>query len=493
MTRRVLALDFGTSSARALVLDADAAPVPDALARHKVRLTVDDEGAAELDPRAYLDGVLRCLDELRDGGHLDGITDVVASTQWHSLVALDSSHEPLTGLLTWADTRAAAEPMPELPDPAAFHRRTGTWIHAQYWNRKAPWLLRRLGSTPALLAGLPEYVYAALVGETGASISSASGTGLFDWAKSTWDDETVERTQIPRDLLSAILPDDWTGALQQSWHQRWPQLADARWHPPLGDGAASNLGAGCIDASGIAITVGTSAAVRVVQPADEAADVPPALWRYRVDRDRVVSGVAYSAGGGLFAWAKETLQLPEAENGGDAPGLADVPIGCNGLTVLPFLAGSRAPRRVPHGSGVVSGLSLGTSPVEIVAATIESMCFEIASGLEALVGLLDDSGYGNGFDVVGGGGALENSSFWQRRLAAAIGRRLKMAEVPETAARGAAMLSLGLVDESHVPQWTEGVTASDDEITAMQEAHQRYDRLRELHGIAAAGEASAAT
>jgi sugar (pentulose or hexulose) kinase len=127
--------------------------------------------------------------------------------------------------------------------------------------------------------------------------------------------------------------------------------------------------------------------------------------------------------------------------------------------------------------------------VEIVAATIESMCFEIASGLEALVGLLEESGQGGGFDVVGGGGALENSSFWQRRLAAAIGRRLKMAEVPETAARGAAMLSLGLVDESHVPQWTEGVTASDDEITAMQEAHQRYDRLRKLHGIAAAGEA----
>jgi gluconokinase len=492
VTQRVLALDFGTSSARALVLDSEAAPVPDALARHKVKLTVDDHGAAELDPRAYLDGVVACVDELREGGHLDGITDVVASTQWHSLMALDSSGEPMSGLLTWADTRAAEEPLPDIADPTAWHRRTGTWVHAQYWSLKAPWLLHQLSATPALLVGLPEYVYASLLGDSGASASSASGTGLFDWAKNAWDDEAIDVARIPRDLLPVVLPDDWTGVVESSWSKRWPELAEARWHPPLGDGAASNIGAGCIDPSAVAVTIGTSAAVRVVQPANEAADVPPALWRYRVDKDRVVSGIAFSAGGGMFAWAKDVLDLP-TDDKGETVGLRDVPIGCNGVTLLPYLAGTRAPRHVPAGSGVIAGLSLGTDPVELVAAAIEGMCFEISSGLETLVGLLDDSGEGSAPDVVGGGGGLEKSPFWQHRLAAAMGSRLRMAYVPETAARGAGMLSLGLVDESHVPQWTEGVIATDEEIAAMDEARQRYDRLRELHGIPAAGAASAAT
>jgi gluconokinase len=489
MTRRVLALDFGTSSARALVLDAEANPVPDALARHRVRLSVDDRGAAELSPRTYLDGVIQCLDELRDAGHLDGVTDVVASTQWHSLLAVDDALEPISSLLTWADTRAAAGPTPEVPDPVDWHRRTGTWVHVQYWSRKAPWLLDQLSQGPAQLLGLPEFVYGNLLGESGASASSASGTGLFDWAKNSWDDEAITRMHIPPDLLPPLLPDDWTGGLTPALRSRWPQLADARWHPPLGDGAASNLGSGCIDPSAVAITIGTSAAVRVVQPADAAADVPSALWRYRVDRERVVSGIAFSAGGEIFAWAKDVLQLPLGPDG-ETIGIGDVPIGCNGVTVLPYLSGTRAPRPVPAGSGIIAGLSLGTDQVEVVAAAIEGMCFEIASGLETLLRLLTGSGHGSAPQVVGGGGGLEQSPFWQRRLAAAIGGRLRMAHVPETAARGAAMLHLGLVDDAHVPQWTEGVTATDEEIEAMDEAHRRFDRLRELHGVAAAGAAS---
>ncbi len=293
---------------------------------------------------------------------------------------------------------------------------------------------------------------------------------------------------IPRDLLPPLLPDDWNGRLAARWRDRWPQLADARWHPPLGDGAASNLGAGCIDPSAVAITIGTSAAIRVVEPADAAADVPPALWRYRVDRERVVSGIAFSAGGEIFAWAKDVLKLPLGP-GGETVGLSDIPIGSNGVTVLPYLAGTRAPRPVPAGSGVIAGLSLGTDQLEVVSAAIEGMCFEIASGLETLVRLLSESGHGSAPHVVGGGGGLEQSSFWQHRLAAAIGGRLRMAHVPETAARGAAMLHLGLVDESHVPQWTEGVTASEKEIEAMNAAHRRYDALRELHGVQAAGAA----
>jgi gluconokinase len=489
MTRRVLALDFGTSSARALVLDAEANPVPDALARHRVRLAVDDRGAAELSARDYLGGVVACLDELRDGGHLRGVTDVVASTQWHSLLAVDSSLEPISSLLTWADTRGAADPLPENPDPEDWHRRTGTWVHVQYWSRKVPWLLRQLSQSPARLLGLPEFVYGNLLGEPGASASSASGTGLFDWAKNGWDDEAISSMRIPPELLPQLLPDDWTGTLTSHWRGRWPQLADARWHPPLGDGAASNLGSRCIDPSAVAITIGTSAAVRVVQPADQAGDVPSALWRYRVDRERVVSGIAFSAGGELFAWAKDVLQLPLGPDG-ETLGISDVPIGSNGVTVLPYLAGTRAPRPVPGGSGVIAGLSLGTNQLEVVSAAIEGMCFEIASGLETLVRLLTDSGHGSTPQVVGGGGGLEQSPFWQRRLAAAIGGRLRMAHVPETAARGAAMRHLGLVDDAHVPPWTEGVTATDEEIEAMNEAHHRFDQLRELHGIAAAGAAS---
>src|SRR5215475_7648111 len=103
----VLALDLGTSSARALVLSAgDAAPVPGALARHKISPTYGSDGSATLDVHEYVEGLLGCLDELQQNGQLENIEGIVLSSQWHSIVALDNKGEPQTPIITWADTRS---------------------------------------------------------------------------------------------------------------------------------------------------------------------------------------------------------------------------------------------------------------------------------------------------------------------------------------------------------------------------------------------------
>ncbi len=91
---KILALDLGTSSVRGLVLD-DAQPLPGALARRRMVLTVDDEGAGTLDVRAYLAGLIECLDELHGQGWLDGVQLVAVSGQWHSVVPLSATDEPL--------------------------------------------------------------------------------------------------------------------------------------------------------------------------------------------------------------------------------------------------------------------------------------------------------------------------------------------------------------------------------------------------------------
>jgi gluconokinase len=55
--------------------------------------------------------------------------------------------------------------------------------------------------------------------------------------------------------------------------QKWPELRQARLFLGLGDGACANVGSGCRDASLLAATVGTSAAVRVVVEAPPNADI----------------------------------------------------------------------------------------------------------------------------------------------------------------------------------------------------------------------------
>ncbi|MFD0788178.1 carbohydrate kinase, partial [Micromonospora azadirachtae] len=91
----ILALDLGTSSVRGLVLDEDTQPVPGALARRKVMLAVGDDGTGTLEGRAYLAGLVECLDELAESGHLRDVELVAVSGQWHSVVPLDAAGEPL--------------------------------------------------------------------------------------------------------------------------------------------------------------------------------------------------------------------------------------------------------------------------------------------------------------------------------------------------------------------------------------------------------------
>src|SRR6478735_9065345 len=125
MTRtdgKVLALDLGTSSARALVLAAeDVAPIPGALARHKISPAYGHDGSATLDLHEYVEGLLGCLDELEQNGHLDGIGAIVLSSQWHSIVALDTKGDALTPVITWADTRSVDLDLSPSFDEHAFH------------------------------------------------------------------------------------------------------------------------------------------------------------------------------------------------------------------------------------------------------------------------------------------------------------------------------------------------------------------------------------
>jgi gluconokinase len=477
---RVLALDLGTSSARALVLAGGRDPF--ALARRPVRLDVDATGKAELSPRAYLGAVVACLDELHSAGGLDEVGDVVVTGQWHSLLATDAAGDPLSGVLTWADTRSAGTE-PSVADPGGLHRRTGAWIHPHFWTGKAPWLLAQLGSRPRQLMGLTEYVVAVLCGDRGVSVSQASGTGLLDWARSKWDPEALDVAGVSETMLPPLLPGDWSGRLAESWARRWPALATARWRPPVGDGAAANLGSGCVDERRVAITVGTSAAVRVVQSASAVGPLPPSLWRFRVDADRVVTGMAFSAGGGLYGWARDLLRTGGTDREPADPSLEAVPVGGTGLVVLPFHAGTRAPRTVPAGSGVITGLSMATTPAQVTAAVIESVCFELADGFAALLATLPRDP-----TVVGGGGALERSAPWRRRLAAMLDRPLRMPATTEVSARGAAMLMENApIERRAFPRWAETVEPSPPDVQAMLLAKERFEQLRELHGIAPAG------
>jgi gluconokinase len=439
---RVVALDLGTSSVRALLLDDGGVAVPGALARRPTRMELADDGKAELDPDLVVAAVGECLDELAGRDLLQAVGHVAVSCAWHSLIALDRGGHRLTGALTWADTRAASMTgrVSAHVDPDRLQATTGARPHPLYWTVRLPWLAAELTPAPASYLGLAEYVTGALLGDRSASASMASGTGLLDLAAVAWAGEALELAGVDEAALPALAGPGWRGRLTPAGARRWPALAEAVWHPVTGDGAASNVGAGCLTPDRVAINLGTSAAIRAVHRPGEAGPLHPDLWRYLVDERRQVTGAAFSGAGNLYAWLHSVLALPEGDRAEAA--LAKVPPGARGVAVLPYHAGARPPLELAAGSGVIAGMSLATTGVEILAATLEAICFRLAAGLDALAPTLPGEP-----EVVASGGAIVASPWWQQTLADVLGRPVRLVDEPEASARGAALLALGLTAE----------------------------------------------
>jgi len=436
----ILALDVGTSSVRAIGYDESGRPLPGVEARSAWEPATTRDGGAELDPEALLAATASAID--RSLAAAPGPpAGVGASVFWHSLLGLDAERRPLTGVITWADTRSAhaAESLRSRLDETAVHARTGAPLHATFFPAKLTWLRETqpaLFDRAAMWCGFAEYLLLRLTGRLRASVSMASGTGLLEQSRAAWDHEMLAVCGIDPERLPPI-DDAPVRGLEPSFRARWPMLGEVPWLPGAGDGACSNLGLDCATPDRVALNVGTSAALRLVST--KPAATPWGLWHYRVDGRRHLVGGATSEGGNVLAWARRTLALPP-----DAAELErmleSVPADGHGLTALPFLAGERSPGWRGDARAAVTGISLSTTGPDILRALLEGVAFRLADVYERLRPLAAP-----GHAVVASGGALHGSRLWSQIVVDALGVPVELRESIEASSRGAALLGLAAV------------------------------------------------
>jgi gluconokinase len=398
---RVLALDVGTSSARAQLFDERANEAGD---------RAQEEYAGEHDPDRLVEAVQRTIDAAAG----DGFEAVGTSCFGHSLLALDGDDRPLTPVLDWRDRRsaAAAERLSTVLDAKAVHARTGCHVHTSYWPAKLAWLAEEL---PDVMRNAARFVtfdgllYERLLGRAAPiSLSSASATGLFDLRRRGWDVELL-------DVLGL-----GTGRL--------PELSGDpvdRWYPALLDGACSNLGAGCIERSRAVLMIGTSGAFRTLY---ETTSLAPrdGLFLYAVDERRVLEGGALSDGGNVHQWLDEVLK------NGSAP-VEDRPPAAHGLTFLTLLGGDRSPGWRSRARGAVAGLTTETTALDLRQAALEGIAYRFAEVAELMPEVEE---------IVAAGGALRHDPDWLQILADVLERPLVLSGVEEASLRGAAVAVL---------------------------------------------------
>ena len=445
---RILAVDVGSSSVRAELYDASGTREEGTETKLDYALEYTPEGGVAVDADELLDLIVRAIDGTLQRAGEASISGVAASTFWHSVLGLDREGRPTTPVLYWADRRAAgaARELRGGFDEAAVHRRTGCVLHSSYWPAKLLWLSReRTGDferterwvSPA------DYFYERFFGRTHVGTSMASATGLFDQNLRRWDGEVIEALPVEQTQLSPISDEPLRG-LQDEWARRWPALLDVPWFPAAGDGACSNVGSGCTRSDRLALMVGTSGAMRVLWKADSV-EIPDGPWCYRADDKRFVIGGALSDGGNLVAWLRETLRLPEPEDTERL--LAEMEPGAHGLTFLPLLAGERGPGWADEANGTVAGLSMSSTPVEILRAAMEAVALRFALIAE----IIEEASPGEK-EVIATGGGLLGSPTWTGIMADALGRPVTTSGIQEASSRGAALLALERLGELEIEE-----------------------------------------
>jgi gluconokinase len=442
-----LALDLGTSSLRAMVFDRRGRGIGESEEQLPYVLQTTPDGGAEFEAGPLFDLLVRCLDGTveRAGGRAGEIVAVGWTCFWHSLLGLDDRGEPVTPIFYWADTRAApaaAELRREL-DEAAVLARTGCRLHVSYWPAKLRWLTRTQPDVTARVArwvSFAEYAAARLLGtaNAGVTFSMASGTGLLDVHRLTWDEDVLMALGLTPERLSPLIDARDGGRLTAEHQVRWPALASLPWYQALGDGACANVGSGAVGAGRIALTMGTSGAMRLVLPVPAGGDwtFPPELWAYRLDRERAVLGGALSNGGNLLRWTRELLGVDV--DGAASALAAGLKPDSHGLTVLPFVAGERSPGWHDQATGAVTGLTLATRPEHLLRGAMEAVALRFARLYDALVPLAAPQ-----HQVVANGGAILNSPAMLQIVADALGHDLiALPPEDEASARGAALVAL---------------------------------------------------
>ena len=435
----VVGLDLGTTNVKALLFTTTGNVVFEK--EEEITTRYPEPGGAEQNPLEIEAAAIRCLRSIiyeskKWGGE---ILAVGFSCAMHSLLFVNENLEPLSNMLIWSDGRSQKNAEELLKNNGKdIYRRTGTPIHPMNPLVKLCWLQEREFfplKEAAYIMTMKDFLIARWFGVRMIDYAMASSTGLFNIHTYDWDEKALAVAGIRNQQLSTPVSPDFV--LPKMKADIATAIGVEREIPFVigaADGQLANLGSGAIDEEELAITVGTSGAIRQFIPG-VAIDEEMRTFCYAFTRTTAIVGGPTNNGGIVLQWLKEILGIEEDFS--QFLQLAEhAPAGSEGVLFLPYINGERAPLWKQDAKGTFFGLSITHRKEHLIRAALEGISFNLYQIAQSLTAPR------SGRMPLYVSGGLARSRVWLQILADIFGRRIVLPTTPQSSAWGASWCAL---------------------------------------------------
>lgn len=407
----ILALDQGTTSSRAMIVDPWGAVR--AVAQTPFRQIFPKPGWVEHSPTeiwSSQSGVATAALAKADLTERD-IAAIGITNQRETTIVWDrETGEPVYNAIVWQDRRTAdyCESL-RTSEGEAIQAKTGLIPDAYFSGSKVRWILENVaGVRERAEAGKLAFgtVDSWLIWKLthGArhvtDVTNASRTMLFNIHSMDWDDELLRLLGIPRSMLPEVVASSGECGVTTGLIEGVPIAGIA------GDQQAALFGQMCTKPGMAKCTYGTGAFMLLnigTEPKrSQHRLLTTVAWKIGKDVEYAFEGSMLMAGA-VVQWLRDDLQM--IRTSAEVEELATSVSNSNGVVVVPAFAGLGAPHWDQHARGTILGLTRGSSRAHIARAALEGIALQATDVLEAMQA---DSGLPLAQLRVDGGAAANN-------------------------------------------------------------------------------------
>jgi glycerol kinase len=387
----ILALDQGTTSSRAMVVDAAGEVV--SIAQRPFGQIFPQPGWVEHSPTeiwASQSGVATEALAAADLTERDIVAIGITNQRETTIVWDRKSGEPVYNAIVWQDRRTAefCDALRSRSDGALIQARSGLLPDAYFSGSKVNWILNNVdGARAKARAGKLAFgtvdswlIWKLTQGERHVTdVTNASRTMLYNIHTLEWDEDLLRMLDVPRSMLPEVVASSGLCATTREIFNGIPIAGIA------GDQQAALFGQMCTSPGMAKCTFGTGAFMLLhtgTQP--------------MISKNRLLTTIAWKIGdtfeyalegsmlmaGAVVQWLRDDLQM--IRTSAEVEELAASVESSNGVVLVPAFAGLGAPHWDPYARGALLGMTRGTTRAHIARAALEGIALQVTDVLGAM-------------------------------------------------------------------------------------------------------------